>query len=189
MFGDSDRLLYDKCYKQMYLDQITSVNKYVMSNFKNNNKCHSNFGPRNRTNGQTGIISDMDLGQKAMTQSILQNRNNQYNKCISGNTLEDKNEILNNLNNNNDFKICSSYLDQNDTRLDNTFNRETEIERYKKIYDNENIKKQKTYYGIDNSEQFGNNRFGINTQLQSKDFVKNPKEKKVIPKFISDLNK
>ena len=165
MSGFHDRKIYDNCIDNMKNDSYKKQIDYNLCNdYALNNKCC------NGLYGQTKNLFNQDLnklGTKSEIESLLQWRGSGVSDCVLGRTLEDKNKILNEKRIEFDYSCsdCDKNLEQINTKLDGRINRE-------RLY-NENIGylygDNMLYNGINGTDQFNNNRFGVNTKLMTKD--------------------
>ncbi len=176
MSGYHDRKLYEKCYTNM---KDTSYKKQIDYNLYTNYALNSNCC--NGFQGQTKNLFNQDLnklGTKSEIESLLQWRNSDSSKCIKGRTLEEKNKLLNEKKNEFEYSCndCNILLEQINTKLNGNFNREVPYNNnLENIYGDQMI-----YNGINGTDQYNNNRFGVNTKLMTKDlyYKKNKQLKK-----------
>ena len=175
MSGYHDRKIYDDCNFNI---KDTSYKKQIDYNLYNDYALNSNSC--NGLYGNTKNLFNQDinkLGIKSEIESLLQWRNSYNSNCIKGRTLEEKNKILKEKNNDFDYSCqnCNVLLEQISTKLNGDFNREVQYNgNLENIY-GDNI----LYNGINGTDQYNNNRFGVNTKLITKDlyYKKNNKIK------------
>ena len=200
MAGIYSRKIYDDCYNTEFIDQQVNPCKYRTLNdyAENSNSCHAYNGPRTNKVRATGELGDIINNKyRVELESQLFNLDIPNSKCISMNTLEEKNKRLNNYSKdlNIKFSNCEEINNlgnnNNYTRLNNPVNslRSVFINRY----DFPIIEpKEFVYYGYNGNSnitsnknfQHNNERFGENTQLRIKDNISKPQ----LPKFSVLLN-
>ena len=174
MSGIHDKKIYDVCYSNMINKSYNKQSEYNLYNdyALNNNCCNMLYG-------STKNLFNQDLkklGTKSEIESLLQWRNSGNSECKIGKTLENKNKILNEKRVEFDYSCgdCDKNLEQISTKLNGKFNREMLLNNNNVgiIYGNNIL-----YNGIGGTDQYNNNRFGVNTKLMTKDLY-NQKNKK-----------
>jgi hypothetical protein len=177
MAGNFSRKIYDNCYNIEFIDQQVNPCKYrTLDEFAENNiKCNSLNGPRaNKTRG-TGELGNNNIVYRTDIESQLYNLDVPDSRCITLNTMKEKNQRLKKqvetmkIN----YSECNKGQDFIYSRLDIPVNefRSIYINRYGyPIID----PKEFVYYGSNNTEQVGNQRFGVNTQIAEKDKILKP---------------
>ena len=187
MSGYRDRKMFDTCFLDS-LDQenIKQSNYHFYPGYrKNDNSCI------NYPTGQTNLFGGNkdELGDRSEIESLLQLRNyvdnnteklnDKNSRCSnvpSNNMDKYKNTMLKNKMNtyykNNILNICPRGQEILSTKLDVLDNRERNINRLDNLNNDLHI-----FYGINGTDQFHSNRFGVNTQLQAKDQIKQLKNK------------
>ena len=180
MSGHFSRKIYDNCYSIEFIDQQVNPAKYKTDpNFGENNvPCHSLSGPRANARRTTGELGTSNREYRTDIESQLFNLDIPDSRCITLNTMREKNERLAKyakaLKVN--YSDCNKKQDFRYSRLDIPVNdfRSIQINRYGfPIID----PKEFVYYGTSNTDQVGNQRFGVNTQLQAKDKIVKPNMK------------
>jgi hypothetical protein len=171
------RKIYDNCYSLEFVDQQVNPCKYrTLDDFaESNNKCHALNGPRTNRNRATGELGSTNIAFRTDTESLLKNLDVPDSRCITMNTMKEKNERLSkhakslNVVHTN----CSKESDTIYSRLDAPVNdlRSVYINRFEFpiIPPSEFV-----YYGTPNTDQINNQRWGVNTQLAAKDKVMKP---------------
>ena len=187
MSGQYTKKIYDNCYSLEFIDQQVNPCKYNTYEPYGNNKdkCNALNGPRANKTRSTGELGDSTFAHRTDIESQLFNLDVPDSRCITLQTMREKNERLAKIANSKKVKYseCDKKNDYTYSRLDIPVNNFRSI--YINRYDFPIIDpKEFTYYGISNTDQIGNERFGINTQLRAKDKVAKP-----IPKFFSLLTK
>jgi hypothetical protein len=225
MAGIYSRKLYDECYNTEFINQQVNPCRYrTLDEFAENKlPCNAINGPRTnkiRGTGELGKIDDVNNftnyinsnnGFRTEIESQLYNLDIPDSRCITMNTLEEKNQRINDyikkLNVDVKYNECNQKQDEtyslleeqkldnnnyNYTRLNHPVNnlRSVFINRFNfPIIDPQEF----IYNGYDGSavlvendniNQNGNERFGQNTQLRAKDSIYKPK----LPKFSILLN-
>ena len=175
MSGFHDKKIYDNCYTNMVNKSYDKQYEYNLYNdyALNNNCCNMLYGSTKNLFNQ-----DLNkLGKKSEIESLLQWRNYDNSECKIEKTLENKNKILNMKSVEFDYscKDCDKNLEQISTKLNGNFNREM-------LYNNNvgNIHRDNILFnGISGTDQYNNNRFGVNTKLMTKDLysLKNKNKK------------
>lgn len=175
MSGIFARKIYDECYNIEFTAQQVNPAKYrtYIPFAENTKKCNALNGPRANKSRSTGELGDTNIGYRTDIESQLQNLDVPDSRCISLQTMQDKNERLSKMAKSNtvNFSDCSTDQDTIYSRLDLPVNnyRSTYINRFEyPIIDPTEF----VYYGYMNSdEQINNQRFGVNTQLAAKDKI------------------
>ncbi len=174
MSGQYTRKIYDDCYTLEFINQQVNPCKYsTYEPYANNEvKCHALNGPRANRVRSTGELGAPHIGYRTDIESQLHNLDVPDSRCITLQTMREKNERLAKLVKTNKVKYseCSKKNDTIYSRLDMPVSdlRSVYINRYDfPIID----PREFTYYGIPKTEQMGNERFGINTQLRAKDSI------------------
>jgi hypothetical protein len=180
MSGHYSRKIYDNCYSLEFIDQQVNPCKYRTYEpyAENNEKCHALNGPRANKQRATGELGDPTIGFRTEIESQLYNLDVPDSRCITLQTMREKNERLANVAKSQKVKYsdCNSKQDFTYTRLNLPVNdlRSVYINRYEyPIID----PKEFVYYGATNTEQVNNQRWGVNTQLAAKDKVSKPNMK------------
>ena len=96
MSGHFGRKIYDNCYTLEFIDQQVNPCKYRVNEQygENDVKCQALNGPRaNRVRG-TGELGNTNIGFRTDIESSLQNLDVPDSRCITLNTLREKNERL-----------------------------------------------------------------------------------------------
>lgn len=179
MVGIFNKKIYDEKYNEEFIKQQTKPGLYVLDkNYtESNNKCVSNFGPRQNKNRSNTEIPYNDIKVRSEIENYLHNLDIPDSRCISLHSLEEKNKRLEEFIKKNKPKKnieCSTFLDEIYSRLDKPVldSRSKNFNRYEFPIINPSYT---TYYGISNTEQINNNRFGVNSRLQAKDLLTNNK--------------
>jgi len=182
MSGYNTRKIYDNCYSVEFIDQQVNPSKYrTLDEFaENGGKCHALNGPRANKARSTGELGKTTIVYRTDLESQLFNLDVPDSRCITLNTMKEKNERLARIAKAGIHMLketqCNKKQDFTYSRLEIPVNnfRSIEINRYSyPIID----PKEFVYYGSVNTEQVGNQRFGVNTQLQAKDKVMKPNMK------------
>jgi hypothetical protein len=174
------RKMYDNCYSLEFIDQQVNPCKYRTYEpyGENNLKCHTLNGPRANKTRSTGELGNSNIGYRTEIESQLYNLDIPDSRCITLQTMREKNERLNNIGKNTkiSYSDCETNQDIIYSRLNQPVNdfRSVYINRYDyPIID----PKEFVYYGSSNTEQIDNQRWGVNTQLQAKDKIAKPEMK------------
>lgn len=177
MSGYNSRKIYDECYNYEFINQQVNPCKYnLLPSFGENiSKCTALNGPRANKNRSTGELGDSNYSYRTDIESQLFNLDVPDSRCITANTIKDKNERLNKLIKETkvNYLLCDKNQDTMYSRLDIPVNdyRSININRYEyPIVD----PKEYVYYGVPNTKQINNERFGVNTQLEAKDKINKP---------------
>lgn len=180
MSGYNTRKIYDNCYSVEFIDQQVNPAKYrTLDEFAEiNGKCHSLNGPRANKARSTGELGNTSKAYRTDIESQLFNLDVPDSRCITLRTMKEKNERLKRIAQQQkvNYSDCNKGQDFRYSRLEIPVNnfRSVEINRYGfPIID----PKEFVYYGTANTDQIGNQRFGVNTQLQAKDKVIKPNMK------------
>jgi len=174
MAGHFSRKIYDNCYSIEFVDQQVDPCKYKTDNIygQSNIQCHSLNGPRANKARSTGELGDTVYPHRVEIESMLHNLDVPDSKIISLNTMKEKNERLAKITTGKkiNYTNCGKSQDYTYSRLDAPVNelRSVEIKRWEfPIID----PKEWVYNGYDKTEQTGNQRFGVNTQIAAKDKI------------------
>ena len=182
MSGHFSRKIYDYCYTDEFIAQQVNPCKYrTLSGFgENNTKCQSYNGPRAnqaRSTGELGDFGETSSGfaYRADIESQLMNLDVPDSRCITLQTVQEKDARLAKLAKSKkiDYSSCNKKQDFTYTRLDIPVSnlRSVYINRYEfPIID----PKEFVYYGSAGTKQTGNQRWGVDTQLEAKDDVMPP---------------
>ena len=177
MSGHYSRKIYDNCYSLEFIDQQVNPCKYRTYEpyAENNEKCHALNGPRANKQRSTGELGDANVGFRTEIESQLYNLDVPDSRCITLQTMREKNERLANIAKTQkvNYSDCSTKQDIGYSRLDIPVSdfRSVYINRYGyPIID----PREFVYYGTTNTEQVNNQRWGVNTQLAAKDKVNKP---------------
>ena len=177
MSGHNARKLYDQCYTTEFIDQQVNPCKYRTYEpyGENTIKCQSLNGPRANKARSTGELGDTDRVFRTDIESQLFNLDVPDSKCITLKTVKEKNERLARIARTRtiNYNSCDNNQNYKYSRLEIPVNnfRSIYINRYDyPIIDPVNW----VYNGIQNTNQIGNERFGINSQLKAKDAVMAP---------------
>jgi len=175
MSGIFARKIYDECYNIEFINQQVNPSKYrTYQPFgENTKKCNALNGPRANKARSTGELGNTDIVYRTNLESQLQNLDVPDSRCITLQTMQDKNDRLAKIAKSKtvNYSICTSEQDTLYSRLD------IPVNNYRSIYINRYDfpiidPKEFVYYGYEKSnEQIGNQRFGVNTQLAAKDKV------------------
>ncbi len=165
MSGFYDKKIYDNCHSNMINKSNNNQLEYNLYNdyALNNNCCNMLYG-------STKNLYNQDLkklGVKSEIESLLQWRNYESSECNPKGMLENKNKILNDKNIEFDYSCgdCDKNLESISTNLDGRYNREMLFNNnVSRLYENKEV-----YNGISGTDQYNNNRFGVNTKLMTKD--------------------
>lgn len=177
MSSHFSRKIYDNCYSLEFIDQQVNPCKYrTYEPFAENNiKCHSFNGPRANKARSTGELGDTQIAFRTDLESQLFNLDVPDSRCITLKTMKEKNERLAKIADTNivTYSDCNKKQDYKYTRLETPVSdlRSVYINRYEyPIID----PYESVYYGTDGTNQMGNERFGINTQIRAKDAISKP---------------
>ena len=177
MSGYNTRKIYDNCYTVEFIDQQVNPAKYrTLDEFAEvKGKCHALNGPRANKARSTGELGNTTHSYRVDIESQLFNLDVPDSRCITLNTMKEKNERLKKIAQKQkvNYSQCVKKQDFQYSRLEIPVNdfRSIEINRFGyPIID----PKEFVYYGTANTDQIGNQRFGVNTQLQAKDKVMKP---------------
>lgn len=176
MSGYNSRKIYDACYESEFINQQVKPAKYnTFSGYGENDvQCTSLNGPRANQQRNTGELGLTTREYRTDIESQLKNLDIPDSRCITINTMKEKNKRLKKyINKNIKYSNCNNKQNYNYTRLNNPVHelRSVEINRFEfPIIDPIEF----TYYGTVGSDQIGNERFGINTQLRAKDDIRAP---------------
>jgi hypothetical protein len=177
MSGIYAKKIYDQCYTTEFIDQQVNPCKYrtYPPYGEHANICHSLNGPRANKARSTGELGDTDRVFRTDIESQLFNLDIPDSKCVTMKTMKEKNERLARIAQNKKVKysLCGTEQDTLYSRLD------IPVNKYRSIYINRYEypiidPREWVYYGTPNTNQFGNQRFGVNTQLEAKDAVTAP---------------
>ena len=176
MSGIISRTKYDNDYQNEFLNQQTNEGNYRINNnySENDVKCYSSFGPRqNRNNSNTEIFSYNNSDRKDV-ENNLKNLDMPLSRSMKNKTLNEKNQLLNDILKSKELKVfneCNDLLDINDTRLNNDIRelKSVNIDRYGYPIINP---LSYVFNGIPNTEQINNERNGVNSRLKAKDNYK-----------------
>ena len=178
MSGIFARKKYDECYSIEYIHQQVNPAKYKINESfaENDKKCNSLNGPRANKSRSTGELGNTNIGYRTHVESLLQNLDVPDSRCISLQTMQEKNERLGKIVTSEkiNYSNCSDEQDTIYSRLD------IPVNNYRSIYINRFEypiidPKEFVYYGYEKSnEQINNQRFGVNTQLAAKDKIYKP---------------
>ena len=175
MSGIYARKIYDSCYNIEFTNQQVNPCKYQIYTpyAESDIKCNALNGPRANKSRATGELGNTDIVYRTDIESQLQNLDVPDSRCITLQTMREKNERLSKLSKIKDinYSNCGKEQDTQYSRLEIPVNdfRSIYINRYEyPIID----PKEFVYYGYENSmEQINNQRFGVNTQLAAKDKI------------------
>jgi hypothetical protein len=177
MSGHFGRKIYDNCYTLEFIDQQVNPCKYRVSEqyAENDVKCQTLNGPRANKSRATGELGNTNIGFRTDIESQLYNLDVPDSRCITLNTMNEKNERLARVSKalKVNYSDCKTNQDFEYSRLNIPVNnfRSVYINRFEyPIVD----PREYVYYGAQNTEQVNNQRFGVNTQLQAKDKVSKP---------------
>jgi hypothetical protein len=124
----------------------------------------------------TGELGDPEIGYRTDIESQLQNIDVPDSRCITLKTMKEKNERLARISKTKkiNYKTCDKDQDYIYSRLD------IPVNNYRSVYVPQQWgfpiidPKEWVFSGIANTNQIGNERYGINTQLKAKDAVTPP---------------
>jgi len=174
------RKIYDNCYSLEFIDQQVNPCKYRTYEpyAENNEKCHALNGPRANKARSTGELGNTNIVYRTDIESQLFNLDVPDSRCITLKTVKEKNERLAKIAKSQkvNYSECGNNQDTIYSRLDIPVNdfRSIYINRYEHpIIDPTEF----VYYGTANTEQVGNQRWGVNTQLAAKNKVNPPNMK------------
>jgi len=181
MSGFNSRKIYDQCYTLEFIDQQVNPCKYrVYEPYAERiDKCHSLNGPRANKSRSTGELGNTDITFRTEIESQLQNLDVPDSRCVTLKTMKEKNERMNKVYKGRkiNYELCGKEQDTLYSRLD------IPVNNYRSIYIPNQYSfpiidpREFVYFGAKNTEQIGNERFGINTQLRAKDQVLKPNMK------------
>ena len=172
MSGIFTKQKYDNCYTDEFYVQEVNPGRYrIDKNFAESEyKCSSTFGPRQNSRNANSETPAGNLHERKDIENYLLNLDIPDSRCMNLNTLLEKNQRLYNLTKNKKCEVesCEKILDFNYTRLDEP------VLNLRSVYINRFgypiVDPMSTlYYGMEGTEQCGNSRFGVNTQLAAKD--------------------
>ena len=182
MSSHFSRKIYDNCYSLEFIDQQVNPCKYrtYEQYGENEIKCHSFNGPSANKARSTGELGNTKFGYRTDVESQLFNLDVPDSRCITLKTMKEKNERLAKIAESTkvNYSDCDKKQDYKYTRLENPVNdlRSVYINRYEfPIID----PYESVYYGSEGTDQIGNERFGINTQIRAKDQISKPNFKPV----------
>ena len=175
MSGIFARKIYDECYNIEFINQQVNPAKYQTYEpyAENSKKCNALNGPRANKARSTGELGNTNIGYRTDIESQLQNLDVPDSRCITLQTIREKNERLAKIAKAKEvnYSMCTSEQDTLYSRLDIPLNnyRSIYINRYEyPIVD----PREFVYNGYElSNEQIGNQRFGVNTQLAAKDKI------------------
>lgn len=177
MSGYNTRKIYDNCYSLEFIDQQVNPSKYrtYKPYGENKKKCHALNGPRANAHRSTGELGNTTMSFRTDIESQLFNLDVPDSRCITLQTVKEKNERLAKIAKSQkvNYTTCKSDQDYVYTRLNIPVNdfRSVNINRYGfPIID----PKEFVYYGTPNTTQIDNQRWGVNTQLEAKDKIQKP---------------
>jgi hypothetical protein len=174
MSGHYSRKIYDNCYSLEFIDQQVNPCKYRTYEpyAENQEKCHALNGPRANKSRATGELGNTNVGFRTELESQLFNLDVPDSRCITMRTMKEKNERLAKVAKSQKvtYSDCGKNQDTIYSRLD------IPVNDYRSIYINRFEHpiidpKEFVYYGIPNTDQYNNQRWGVNTQLVAKDKV------------------
>jgi len=178
MSGYNAKKIYDQCYITEFISQQTNPCKYrVFTPFAERiDKCHSLNGPRANKARSSGELGNTDITFRTDVESQLFNLDVPDSRCITLKTMREKNERLNRITQKKkiNYELCGKEQDTLYSRLD------IPVNKYKSVYIPNQYgfpiidPREFVYYGAEKTEQIGNQRFGVNTQLQAKDLISKP---------------
>jgi len=175
MSGIFARKIYDECYNIEFINQQVNPAKYqtYVPFAENAKKCNALNGPRANKARSTGELGDTNIGYRTDIESQLQNLDVPDSRCITLQTVREKNERLAKI-----AKAKTVNYSNCDTDQDTLYSRlDLPVNNYRSIYINRFEypiidPKEFVYYGYEKSnEQINNQRFGVNTQLAAKDNI------------------
>lgn len=175
MSGISSRKIYDDCYNIEFINQQVNPAKYrtYVPYGENQQKCNALNGPRANKARSTGELGNTDIAFRTDIESQLQNLDVPDSRCITLQTIREKNERLAKLAKAKSisYSMCNTEQDTIYSRLDIPVNNFKSI--YINRFDYPIIDPQEfVYNGYElSNEQIGNQRFGVNTQLAAKDKI------------------
>lgn len=178
MSGHNSKKIYDQCYINEFIHQQVNPYKYRIDPIyaEQQNKCHALNGPRSNKMRGTGELGDIDIGYRTEIESQLFNLDVPDSKCITLKTMREKNERLKKIADTKKiiYNTCGKEHDYQYTRLNMPVNemRSAYVPQQwgYPIID----PKSWIYYGMPETNQMDNERFGINTQLRAKDAINPP---------------
>lgn len=168
------RSSYDCGYSKQRDQQITKIGKYRVNTnqTRNNNICHSLNGPRTDRLGNSGDYF-CSLGHRTGIESALTNRGRpDCRKCNI--TMDQKNNIVNKIGNCAPANTCSTFLDQQHTRLDHPLDSYRGLSTLNLQMDFPLIDPCNWAFGGNNTcnatpDKIENMRDGCNTRLNARD--------------------
>ena len=176
MSGYRDRKIFDNCYmNETNAEYIKQSDYHFYPGYKTNINSCINY-PTNYTN-LFGNKSE-EISDRSEIESLLQlrnyvdkhNNNPNNSKCLKTDIDILKSTILNKkikkYNIDNNLNMCPRGYEILNSKLDIVENREKKINRFTNINNNNNLY---LYNGIKGTNQYNNNRFGVNTKLMTKD--------------------
>lgn len=172
MSGIFTKNRYDNCYDVEFIEQQLNPGKWVLDKdqAENNSKCFSLNGPRANSRRGNGEIPTGDASYRHGVENFLLNLDIPNSKCIRVNSLQEKARRLNEFTKDHTFEMkeCSEIQTNNHTRLDSDIlaNRSLYVNRFGFPIIDPSLW---VYNGMNDTNQLGNERFGINTQLKAKD--------------------
>ncbi len=180
MASHFSRKIYDNCYNLEFIDQQVNPCKYRTYEpyAENKAKCHALNGPRSNKPRSTGELGNTNVAYRTDIESQLFNLDVPDSRCITMKTMKEKNERLAKIANKSKitYPECEKKQDFEYTRLNQPVGdlRSVYINRFGyPIID----PKEFIYWGSANTEQMGNQSWGVNTQLAAKDKVSKPNMK------------
>jgi hypothetical protein len=177
MVSHFSRKIYDNCYNVEFIDQQVNPCKYKVFEpyAENREKCHALNGPRANKARSTGELGNSNMGFRTDLESQLFNLDIPDSRCIKPHTIIEKNERLAKIAKSQqiNYKDCNNNQDTSYSRLN------IPVNEFRSIYINRFDfpiidPKEFVYYGMENTEQINNQRWGVNTQLQAKDKISKP---------------
>ena len=175
MAGIFARKIYDECYNIEFINQQVNPAKYrTYGPFgENAKKCNALNGPRANKARSTGELGDTNIGYRTDIESQLQNLDVPDSRCITLQTVREKNERLAKI-----AKARTINYSKCDKNQDTLYSRlDIPVNNYRSIYINRFDypiidPKEFVYYGYEKSnDQINNQRFGVNTQLAARDKI------------------
>jgi hypothetical protein len=174
MSGINSRPRFDTCDIDNILAITVNPGKYTLSEDQISQQpfCINNTQRMSSRVGRVSALDHKNASSLVDIESHLHNLDTTLSNCSLNRTLDEKNQRAQALYNTLDMGVCAAeQLKTIYSKLDIDSNMFREATSHR--FDFPIIPPSDfTYFGIDGTEQIGNNRDGINTRLQAKDRIR-----------------